>query len=169
MENLNHKAWWRFLKVIYVGVYVFFTLFVLFIAYLERPQQVGSNYNNQLICDNGASFTQRNSNNHLELLKPGSQEDIWARRICQYGETEEYKLVDRYPTSENKNFRVELASKIVGSWQDFFKVLGIGLVIIFTAIELIKSAVLYILGISVWKGMLLYLIMFLASFNKDKN
>lgn len=178
-EYLTNSPWYRFLKVAYIAAYLIGLLFVGIIANSVAPRQVTESDKTSIVCDNGETYNlSRSKLYEFQLEEVGSDEDLKVRRACQSNhivtnnETNEkftvrpeklasYGLeVPAIPAT--KNYTIKHVYKTVGSWNSVVAWFLVGTAILFVVVEIIKSASLYILGISVWRGIFVYIILLIA-------
>lgn len=165
-QILKGKWWWRALKAIYVLTWIVTLLGLTLLAYFERPQQTLSSYWINIDCtkkENSWRFTPSLSfTSQVDVRFTFSEED-YVKKVCEYGLNKgDYT---QFQSVTNSNYTVRNYFDKSGSWWYF----PIGFLVLFTVIETIKTIILYIVGVSVWRGMLLYgLIMINDMLKNDK-
>lgn len=163
-NSILNKWWYRALKVLYIFAWLISIVFVFFIAYSAGPRKVQSYSMVNVTCiQEGTSFDYSPTDSFFTSIDDidwTNADEAHAKESCDYG-----LYIKDYTKSASvgRNFTVDLKYTTYGSWKDAFITLGIGLLTVFAVIEVIKTAVLYILGVSIWRGMFLYLLLFLAS------
>jgi hypothetical protein len=164
--DLQSKWWWRALKAIYVLAWAFALLGLTLLAYFERPQQTPSSLSINIDCTKKENSESVNTfiSSSADIQDPtffGQQTEQQIRKDCEYGG----KNIDysKYPDIPTRNFTVRTYLDKSGSWWYF----PIGFLILFTVIETIKTIILYIIGVGVLRGMLLYGLMFINEMLKS--
>ena len=115
--------------------------------------------------ENNWRFNPSLSFTSLTDLRFTYEEEDYVKKVCEYGLNKgDYTQFQSVP---NRNYYVRLYFDSYGSWGNVFTYLAVGFLIAFGIIETVKTIVLYIMGISVWKGGLQYAIIFIASLNAD--
>jgi len=164
------KWWWRALKVIYIFMWIVSILLLISIAYSARPHKVQNYSRININCNkkensfnfspSGGLFTT------LDDLNWTKDEEELATKSCEYGlHRNDYAQLP----SVARNYTVSLYFDAFGSWNDVFIILSVGLLIAFILIETFKTIILYIIGISIWRGMLLYGLLLLISIFSSNN
>jgi len=170
MENLNQKMWWRFLKVVYVVLWIIALLIVSSLGYSELPRKSIDFGRAEFECSNKTTWTFYPTNPVYVLDSPNltapDEEDI--RKTCMYDNNWRKNPNQLSAPLPEKNYTLHYVYNTYGGLDKLFATVVIGFIISFIVIEAFKSAILYVLGISIWRGGLFYLILFLASFNGDK-
>lgn len=164
-HELSEKWWWRALKVAYILVWLAAFSLIGIIAFTNRPQTTQDSNEVIIKCESGKSYRHTLANYFFGREPNWSKEEVeQLKRLCAYGDND---TLDSPAIAEN-NFTYELAYNNYGSWESVLKVLGLGILISLFIIEGVKSIVLYILGIHVFRGMLWYIFIFIVGmFIKD--
>ena len=166
-ENaLNDKAWWRFLKVVYIFIWSISLLFIivfLWSASYLRPHLDKDIPNSSIICDSGNKYV-----NHYEDKTTG-ETITYVENLESINFSWNKEDKDKITTLCQSGFKVEYAYKKAGSWWEFFKTAFLVCLFFFAVIEIIKSALLYILGINVYRGVLKYVLLSLAACFHNEN
>lgn len=164
--SLSDKWWWRALKAVYVLVWVVSLSFLAIIGYFGRPQQTPSDYWINIDCykkENNWRFNPSLPFTSQTDVKFTYSEEDYVKKVCEYGLNKgDYAQFQSVP---NSNYYVRTYFDRYGSWTYF----PVGFLVAFVLIEAVKTMLLYIMGINVWRGMLLYGLLFVASiFSNDK-
>ncbi len=164
----ENKAWYRFLKVIYVLVWLIAFLIIGFITYLQRPYSSINYYKIGWNCTNGKSWEFSPANSVYDLANPGftDADEENVRKTCEYGNDYRNNPEQLKASLPAKNYTLYNIYDHYGSSNGMGWSLFISFFVSFIIIEGVKSAILYIIGVPVWRGGLLYLLKFLATFNK---
>lgn len=184
---LERKVWWRFSKVIYISVYICLLLFGISLIYTMEPYKVIDQDNSYIICNNGDKFIFESILNPLSRSRsrlfssdlnfpfnddemrtlcerPGNKYEIRNKRtgevrIIDQSETSYYGITPKKTdVTTSRDYTVYMVYKMEGSWN---KAVITGLTVAFTGvflIEIVKTILLYIIGIGIDKGVLGYLI-----------
>lgn len=165
-DKLNKKAWWRFLKVIYIGLYLVALFMVSIFAYWNRPQTYESYTQVTINCDNGKQYTFKPSIYFAwdSKGKFTGQEMDYTKKVCVYGL--EAKNMETLQPVPDQKFTVSPLMENKGSWWSVAKTFAISFGIFFVIMEILKTAFLYILGVGVWRGGLFYGLVFMVAMFK---
>lgn len=171
-ENLNSKPLWRFLKVVYILAWLFGFLVIGMSTWFARP------YKSESFSKLG--FTCASNNQSWEFEPNGTFYDLQNTRLeqsditnikktCAYGADWYQNEASRLAPVPDQKYSLHNVYNSYGSWGGLALAFGISSIGVFVVIETVKSIVLYIAGISVWRGMLLYGLLLLAEmFKNDK-
>lgn len=153
--DLNKKAWWRFLKVVYIAVWLLAIFIVGVIAYFELPYSEVSYYWVGFKCNNGESWNFRPSKPVYVLDDPDFSDDDEenARKTCVYGGEWMKNKEHKAASLPDKNYTLHHIYDNYGSSERFWWTAVIGFAVIFIMIETIKSAALYVMGLPIYIGM----------------
>jgi hypothetical protein len=177
-ENLSEKAWYRLLKVVYIGIWCVALFLLVVISWSNKPSQVSDFDNAYVLCSNGTKYNLvKNNINRFELYYDDSEDSKRVLRACQDNVNIQNKLTGKIesvrpdklhlyglanlPLPSSKNYTVEFPEKTVGSWDSVVLWFACGFIAIFAVIETLKTIVLYVLGIHIWRGGLWYGVVFL--------
>lgn len=165
------KAWYRFLKVIYILTWIVAFMIIGLITYLQHPYESTNYYKIGFKCNNGKSWEFSPTNSVYNLENPGfnSSDEENVRKTCEYGNDYRNNPDQLTAALPEKNYTLYHLYDHYGSSNGMGWALFISFLISFILIEGIKSAILYIIGVHIWRGGLLYLIKFLATFGKNGN
>ncbi len=141
-SDLEHKAWYRFLKVAYLLAFGIVLIFVVGLAWEEKPERTLDGELSSIACDNGKFYAP--SKNSIWVIGDSldSTDDKHARILCKYDSLDFYNY--RYSNefiAKNYTFKPVYDEADYGTW--FFYVL-IALVIIWLIFKAIKLAFFYI-------------------------
>jgi len=162
-STLSEKWWWRTLVVIYVFFWISALIICFIIGYLERPQKIQSHSKVNINCnkqENNFSFEPSSSFIPISVnIRLSKTDDNYASKLCEYGlSRSDYAQLPSVP----KNYTAVLHFDNYSSWNRAGALAGVSLLILFMAIEGLKSTLLYILGINILSGVPLYILKYLA-------
>lgn len=183
--DLTNKAWWRLLKVVYIGLWCISLFLLVVISWSNKPRQVKDFDNGYVLCSNGTKYgLAKNNIDRTELYYDSSDETKRVLRSCQdnvniqnklTGNIESVRPDELYvyglanlPLPSTKNFALEYPEKTVGSWDSVFLWFAVGFISVFTVIETVKTILLYVLGIHIYRGGLWYGVVFLDAILNGK-
>ena len=131
---------------------------------MNKPRQVSDFDRGYILCSNGTEYgLVENNIDRFELYDDYSNESKRVMRACQ----DDVNGIEPLPTV--KNYTVEYPKKTVGSWDSVVLWLAVGFIVLFAVIETIKTIVLYVLGIHIWRGGLWYGVLFLDNILNGTN
>ncbi len=142
-KDLENKAWYRAIKVLYIASFLISILFVSFVAYSAKPYKEPNEIVQKITCNDGKHYQPKKRD--VSVQTDGNMyesDDADARKLCQYG-PKDYGNANLVIPPE-KNYTVELTSKTVGSWQTLAEIALIGFGIVFVAFVLFRRIFLYI-------------------------
>jgi|GEM_PF-4661821 len=162
------KSWiWRLLIVLYAGVYLY-VAFLAALASLEQwPHKEQDPKLTNAVCSNGKTINLSRNDIYEYDLTNGSKEDKMLRQGCytltrptvQPGEKLPIEsLWDKEATTYTIQ-RYTVSKGHIGFVALYF--LGAFLVG-FLVVEAVKTVVLFVMGVSIWRGGIAYAINFLA-------
>jgi len=151
-QNLESKIWFRFLRVVFIFIYLLCFYVVLVSAYNSKPYTVIDSYNSLIVCDNGTRYKAGKNNIDGKEAWAGqlitTEQDymtdqqlneyeakIQATHLCQ---SESVFIPDDPP------YRVELVRETVGNWWSFIGYTVLALFTVVVIFELIKRSFFYI-------------------------
>lgn len=164
----ENKAWYRLLKVIYILVWIIAFIIIGFITYLQHPYSSINYYKIGYTCNSGKSWEFYPTNSVYDLTNPGftDSDEENVRKTCEYGVDYKNNTQQLSAPLPAKNYTLYFIYDNYGSSNGMGWALFISFFVLFIVIEGVKSAILYIIGIPVLRGGLLYLLKFLATFGK---
>lgn len=143
-NRLEKKAWYRFIKVIYFGLYAAAVLLVLFVCWTEKPFNSVDDKRSTIWCRDGKVYSNSNFITGLEYLYDGSDNDNRLRVLCRSGYMVNAVAALKYPEAIDKNYSLRLSYKKIGTWQQVFNVGFIGLGVVVFLFEGIRWIFFYI-------------------------
>ena len=174
-SKIEQSAVWRLLKVIYIGLYLIVVSFAVLINWEERPHSVKKIDEVVMNCENGKQYPFRPDTPSYFYSLEGVKFTPWQRIVAVQTCAGEWDSINSMPDESANtkgeevdalvakgyepdwNFTIDYAYENKGGWQQAIKNFAILFIISFAIIEAVKSALLYILGISIWRGGLGYL------------
>ena len=151
---LNTKIWYRFLKIIYVFIFISASVYALRMVIDEYSPYETLDYNKSLIiCNNGDIYTFK------KAYGDGSDETL--KRLCLTAEeTRRRELCRRNPDSGlitpkeflkfkkckeiSLNYKTKSIYKTIGGWHLVFGYFILAMLIICVALEIIKRVFYYL-------------------------
>ena len=163
--KLLEKWWWRALKAIYVLVWLATFSLIALTAYSSRPYTTQDNYYIGINCNSGQSYKHFLADSYYGDKPTFTNEEVdQLNRLCAYGKN----ASPDSPAITETNFKYDILYNNYGSWKAVAISIGVGFLVALILIEGIKSIVLYVLGVHVWRGMWVYVTLFLLGmFNND--
>ncbi len=154
--NLSEKMWWRALKAVYVLAWLASLTLVGLLSYMQHPVTSEDLYNIRIVCDNKKTykFEPKKLDSILHKVYFTDSEKEYLKKLCAYGNDGTNLTVSVL----NTNFKTERLYNNYGSWESVLLYAVVGFAFIFVVLEAIKSILLYILGIPLYKGGLKYLV-----------
>lgn len=169
-ENLSEKAWYRFLKVFYVLAYLVCFAVVAFIGYIGWHEYNWNDMSSiKVICDNKKvyKFTPSQDFYSIDKVYFNAKEEVYVKRLCAYGVGQTSN--ETLPFVLERNYKIDYITHHEGSWKKVIFYTAIGWLVAYLIIEAVKSMLLYVLGVSIWRGGLLYGLLFISEmFKNDK-
>jgi len=157
------------MKVIYILVWLISFSAIALISYGSRPYTVKDNYYVTINCDSGNSYKHRLTNGFYGDTPDFTYDETeQLKKVCAYGLNDDNITK---PAIDTVNFKYDFLYNSYGSWKGVITSIAVGFLIAFIVIEGVKSMLLYIIGLGVWRGMLLYTLFFLAGMltsNKER-
>lgn len=170
--DLESKAWYRAIKIVYILLNVVAVGFILLVSYIFKPYTVNDYYKINVDCNKptGYHFT-FNVNYPLYSLDNSlnNDDDVLLKRMCNFqsgGDVTAFftkAKQDGYTTQEvedfmathqignapsyfmpGKNYTLSYVSSINGSWSTVLKILGIGIVVLYLLDLIIQKMFFYI-------------------------
>jgi len=179
-SKLSTYWWWRLLVVIYAISYIVILLISCIIGYSNQPYSVDDYSKRYAECANGQKYdldkyrdaifydgsnddkTMRIwcAGNYDITTKEGEKKSVPAYDLPKYG----YKL----PDITEVNYSIKLPQKINGSEWNVIKWFLITYIVGSIVLEFVKSLILYIMGLNIWRGfMVWYVRLFQLLLQKD--
>lgn len=159
-DQPENKAWFRFLKVLYIIVYLVVMLGAIAISLVTKPHAVIDNNLSTIKCDNGNIY-QLNKNNlyiYSDDNNLNDTADKHARILCKYDTLNYYSnLYSNENIPKNYTFNPVFINPNYSDWLWYSFV---GLLILWLGLKLIKVTALYIIlgSRSDWKKELIKII-----------
>lgn len=158
LKELEKKAWFRFLKLCYIFVYILAVAFVMVLAYGDLPRDYLDNWGSRIVCNSGMVYeTSKNSiypvNGNLD-----QEEDAKARKLCAYDITRRMNEMipppppgfvlegSAVPAPTEKNYKLVTERKTRGSYKEVAKTLIWGLGTILFLGEVVRRSFLYVVA-----------------------
>lgn len=141
--QLEKRLWYRFVKVVYILVYLLFLLLVVFLGYSDKPYTYIDSDKSLIVCSNTKAYPAGKNSIYIDSdgsLSDYNDED--ARKLCEYDIIKDYS--DKYETPSYKNYEVKVVHSTRGSWESVLTTFLIGIAIVYTIFEIIKRVFLYI-------------------------
>ncbi len=142
LKYFEDKAWYRFLKVVYIVVFIVGILFTIGISMSSVPKRNIDSNLSTIKCDSGKVYSLNNANIYLVYSASliGS-DDTHARMLCLYNNANYYNSYFNQNIYKNYTFNPVYTNPDYASWA-FYSI--IALVIVWSLIKLVKVGVLYI-------------------------
>src|SRR5437868_1279226 len=83
-HNLEGKAWYRFVKVVYIIVFVVALLAAIGIAFATKPTRTFDTQNSLIVCDNNKSYVPSKNNIYLYSDYISSYDETDIKILCKY-------------------------------------------------------------------------------------
>ena len=140
--DLEHKPWYRFLKVLYLVIFILSFLSVVGIAWSEKPRRTIDGELSSIACDNGKYYAP--SKNSIWIIGDSLDytDDNHARILCKYDTLDFYSY--RYSNefiAKNYTLKPVYTKTDYGSWLAYS---FLGLAIVWLVLRIIKSAFFYV-------------------------
>ena len=143
--ELETKPWYRFVKVLYILLYVGALSVVFLIVWsMSKPYTWVDNYKATITCNYGNRKT-------FTIRKTDGFSFIGNSEIESFGEKNRDSILDTCGISKNntlprdtKLYDIALYTETTGSWSEFYKNLIFGIFGVVLVLELIKRAFLYV-------------------------
>lgn len=147
-KNLESKILFRLVKTLYIVCLVVIFLFVLFLGWSEKPTPFIDGKKSTLVCENGKKYLLDDAKIYIfsktESLE--GDEDIDARRLCEYGVLDDYSSGYRnLKVPQHKNYSLNTIESISGSWFSVLVWWGIGFSASYILLNLLRETINYIL------------------------
>ena len=115
--DLEKKAWYRGLKVIYIVVIVVAVLAIGAISWLSKPTKTIDGYNSSIVCNNGKSYAPNKNSIYLYGWETelDSSNDKDARILCEYDTLNFYAHSNEF-IPKNYTFSPVYEDLKYGSW-----------------------------------------------------
>ncbi len=153
-KDLESKVWFRFLKVVFVFVYIATLILVVLFAYSLKPYTTIDNDNSFIVCINGTKYNA--GANGIDAFE-AEAERLGATQVYTNGfvpDTTAKEKANELCLGTNTlgrglfadvpQYTVELANKTVGNWWSFAGYTALALFIVIVVFELIKRSFFYI-------------------------
>jgi len=116
-EDLERKAWYRFLKVIYIVVIVIAILAIGGISWSTKPTKTLDGYNSSIVCNNGKSYAPSRNNIYPYSYETelNYSDDKDARILCKYDTLNFYSHSNEF-IEKNYTFTPVYNELKYGSW-----------------------------------------------------
>lgn len=140
--DLEYRAWYRFLKVLYLIIFILSILSVIGIAWLSKPSRTIDEKLSSIACNNGKYYTP--SKNSIWVIGDSLDytDDQHARILCKYDTLDfyNYRYSNEY-IAKNYTFKPVYTKIDYGSWLAYSL---IGLAVVWLVLRIIKLAFFYI-------------------------
>ena len=143
VNDLERRAWYRFLKLCYALLYFICVALVVGYAYTSLPYEYLDDWNSTIICTNGKSYPSGTNSIYVSEGRLNDDGDIDARKLCTYDVIRDY--TNQYKTPKEKNYNLITLHATRGSYKEAGKILFWGLPVVYLVGELIRRSFLYVL------------------------
>jgi predicted nucleic acid-binding Zn ribbon protein len=133
------KAWYRFLKVVYVLLFIVSVGFVCIVAFTTIPQRTLDGNLSMIKCENGKSYAPAKNSIYVYGDSLSYYDDQDARILCEYDSTNYYSLTAA--SYQNYTFAPAYIEPDYSSW---FFYTALALLIVWTILKLIRIGVQYV-------------------------
>lgn len=151
VKQLEGKIWYRLLKVVFIALFVLGVAYIVFISLGDEPIKIIDSEKSEIMCDNGHAWKASAlscSPENIDSLCDSEARKLCTREVTKV-ETEhgsEYKIeTESLIMPVLKNYRINLVTKIEGSWFLVFKNILIRIVFLAIFFETIRRVFIYII------------------------
>jgi len=154
---LNTKIWYRFLKIIYVFIFISALAYgVMWLIEEHSPYETVDRYKSLIVCNSGNTYTFSEVGNvsddiaMKELCLSPAEKIIRKEQILNGGSGFQAFLERKGLSSEPNllaipiNYKIQTVYKTIGGWHLVFGYFLLWILIICVALEIIKRAFYYI-------------------------
>jgi hypothetical protein len=140
-DELEKKAWYRAVKVIYIGLLALVIFIILFVSFETMPERKIDGDKSTISCYNGKSYSAERNSIYLygNISELSYSDDEHARILCEYNTTSYYSNYGYI--SKNYTFLPAYSEPDYGSW---FWYVFLSFLILWVVNTLIRISLYYI-------------------------
>ncbi len=115
-SDLEKKAWYRALKVIYIIIIIIAVIITGIISWSSKPETNLDGNKSSIACDNGKSYTPNRNDIYIYGKELSSYDDAHARILCKYDSINFYSSYYSGYIEKNYTFTPVYEDTKYGSW-----------------------------------------------------